>query len=64
MLALLSFNAGVEIGQLLFVLVLFALFYALSRVFTQLTIATLSYPVSYLCGAVATFWMFERLGSF
>ena len=64
LLALLSFNIGVEIGQVMFVLALFAAFYGLSRVFRYLTVETLRYPASYLCGVVATFWMFERLSVF
>ncbi|ARN74322.1 HupE/UreJ family protein [Oceanicoccus sagamiensis] len=64
LLALLSFNIGVEIGQVLFVAALFAVFYLLSKLMKFITMETLRYPASYTCGIVATFWMFERLASF
>ncbi len=64
LLALLSFNIGVEVGQVLFVAALFAVFYLLSKLMKFITMETLRYPASYTCGIVATFWMFERLASF
>ena len=63
-LALLSFNIGVEVGQVMFVVALFAVFYLLSKLLKFITMETLRFPASYVCGVVATFWMFERLASF
>jgi len=68
-LALLSFNIGVELGQLIFVLALFLLVKFASVLYTRLqhkplTLAMLRLPISYLCGITATFWFIERLTVF
>lgn len=68
-LALLSFNLGVELGQLAFVIVLFLLVKLLSKAYQllskkTLTLAMLRLPISYLCGSTATFWFIERLSAF
>jgi hydrogenase/urease accessory protein HupE len=62
-LALLTFNAGVEAGQLLFVLA--------AVVARKAVIAILIVPMqplrtaaAYLIGAISTAWLFERLASF
>lgn len=62
--ALLCFNIGVEIGQLLFVAALFFGFYILSKVYKTLTMETLRFPVSYFCGSLASIWILERLAAF
>jgi len=62
--ALLCFNIGVEIGQLLFVASLF-LVYRLLLVFKQnLTMDKLRHVTSYSCGSIATYWLIERLIAF
>ncbi|TKB46086.1 HupE/UreJ family protein [Thalassotalea mangrovi] len=62
--ALLSFNIGVEIGQLLFVAALYVLF-ALSRLLIKsITLDKLRFAVSYCCGSVAMYWLFQRLAAF
>lgn len=63
-MALLCFNIGVEIGQLLFVTALFIVFYVMSKLYKPLTKDTLRFPVSYLCGSLASIWMLERLAAF
>jgi len=63
-LALLCFNIGVEIGQLLFVAALFLSFFVLSKLYRPLTIETLRIPASYFCGSLAMIWVFERLAAF
>lgn len=63
-LALLSFNIGVEIGQLLFVFALFIAFKLVSIIYQSLTLEQLRLPVSYACGSIATVWMIERLAVF
>ncbi len=71
--ALLFFNVGVEIGQMLFVLALLMGFYVLRPAFVRLLRsgrdgdvhwASLTAPASYLIGAVASWWMFERVVGF
>lgn len=62
--ALLSFNIGVELGQMLFVASLFVFYWPLSRVFKSITLESLRYPISYVSGLVATVWMMQRLAGF
>ena len=69
LLALLSFNIGVELGQLLFVLALFITVKLVSYLYTwlfrkPLTLSMLRLPMSYICGVVATLWFIERLTAF
>jgi hydrogenase/urease accessory protein HupE len=69
LMALLSFNIGVELGQLAFVLALFILIKLASFVYLwlqnkPLTLPMLRLPISYLCGITATFWFIERLTVF
>ncbi len=69
LLALLSFNIGVELGQLIFVLALFLLVKFASVLYKwlqhkPLTLPMLRLPISYLCGITATFWLIERLAAF
>ena len=64
-MALLFFNVGVEIGQLLFiagVLALTALFRRLTagRFHTQ----TASIVPAYAIGGIASFWVIERIAAF
>ncbi|WP_019026941.1 HupE/UreJ family protein [Colwellia piezophila] len=68
-LALLSFNIGVEIGQLLFVIALFLLVKLASSLYQwrrkkPLTLTMLRLPISYFCGITATLWFIERLTAF
>ncbi len=71
--ALLFFNVGVEIGQVLFVLALVTAFLVLRPVFVRLLRSakdnevhwtSLTTPASYLIGAVASLWMIERVSGF
>jgi len=69
LMALLSFNIGVELGQLAFVLALFILVKLVSVVYDfllgkPLTLPMLRLPISYLCGITATFWFIQRLTAF
>jgi hydrogenase/urease accessory protein HupE len=62
-LALLCFNIGVEIGQLLFVAAVVSLIVLLRR----LPVATPTwapYVTPYAIGSLATFWVFERAAAF
>lgn len=71
--ALLFFNVGVEIGQILFVLALLVGFYLLRPALARLLQSardhevhwsSLTAPASYAIGSIASFWMFERVAGF
>ena len=71
--ALLFFNVGVEIGQILFVMALVGLFFALKAVAERLAAASslvdkgwaaLPVPASYVIGGVASYWMIDRIMGF
>jgi len=71
--ALLFFNIGVEIGQILFVLTLIAGFFALRPVLVRVLRSakdndvhwsTLTTPASYIIGSLASYWMIDRVSSF
>jgi len=71
--ALLFFNIGVEIGQILFVLVLTGAFLVLRPVFirmlrsaedSEVHWSSLTIPASYLIGSVASYWMIDRVSGF
>ena len=62
-LALLTFNVGVEIGQLLFIAAVFLAVNVLRR----LPIPNrpwLPYAAPYAIGTIAMFWVIERVGAF
>jgi hydrogenase/urease accessory protein HupE len=72
-LALLTFNLGVEAGQLLFIVAAVAVLAALSRVLARRSAEThgpwaaeekLQVPVAYVVGSVAAFWVVERVVAF
>jgi hypothetical protein len=58
-LALLSFNIGVEIGQLIFIGAILVATYSMRRIFTLRKRAAVA--AAYGIGTIATFWGFERL---
>jgi hydrogenase/urease accessory protein HupE len=72
-LALLFFNVGVEIGQLLFIAAVVAALLLVTRVFRQRgsaergpwhTETLIRTPVAYLIGSVASFWVVQRVVAF
>lgn len=69
-LALLFFNIGVEVGQLMFIgalaLALLATQTLLgkTRLAPRQALATMEKPVAYAVGSLAAFWMIERLWAF
>lgn len=63
-LALLFFNVGVELGQILFIVVVFALWAILHRVVVRLPKPIISYGPAYAIGTVAAFWTIERIVGF
>jgi hydrogenase/urease accessory protein HupE len=71
--ALLFFNVGVEIGQILFVLALLAGYFILRPLLVRLLRSSadeevhwsaLTTPASYVIGSVAAYWMIDRIGEF
>ena len=62
-IALLMFNVGVEIGQLLFVAACLLIAGIANRVFPR-SLAWVSPLAAYAIGTVATFWTIERVVSF
>lgn len=69
--ALLFFNVGVEIGQILFLLTLVALFFAARPLLKRLISAQdelhwdwLTTPASYVIGSIASYWLIERISGF
>lgn len=68
-LALLSFNVGVELGQLAFVAAIMALYVTLSRVAVGLKGAFAAdgkglWTTAYAIGGIASFWFVERIMAF
>jgi hydrogenase/urease accessory protein HupE len=64
LIALLCFNLGVEIGQLIFVAGLFLSARLLKLLWRNGSLDALKLPVSYGCGSIAAFWMIERVAAF
>ena len=71
--ALLFFNVGVEIGQILFVIALLAAFFIVRPVLVsvlrsaadpEMRWTSLTQPASYVIGGVASYWMIERIAGF
>ncbi len=58
--ALLFFNIGVEIGQILFVLALVAAYFLIR----PLPWRDLRVPASYVIGSIASYWMIDRVAGF
>ncbi|MDU8944280.1 HupE/UreJ family protein [Ovoidimarina sediminis] len=65
-LALFSFNVGVEIGQILFIILVLALRAAALRLYPQIKTRTdpLTRVASYGIGSTASFWMIDRIAGF
>ena len=61
-LALLSFNVGIELGQIGFALAVLGLGLGLRPFLRRLPAWSAAFP-AYLIGTLAAFWMFERLAS-
>ena len=71
--ALLFFNVGVEIGQILFIGALLAGFFLLRPVFVRVLRSardsevhwrSLTIPASYAIGSIASYWMIDRVTGF
>jgi hypothetical protein len=62
-LALLTFNLGVESGQLLFVAIVLAIVWA-ARAFVTLPVMPVRLIAAYLIGTTSIVWLVDRLGGF
>jgi len=62
--ALLFFNVGVELGQLIFVFVVLCLGWLLKKSFTQNLLRKGELGIAYIIGSLAAFWLIERTFSF
>ena len=71
--ALLFFNVGVEIGQILFILALLVGFFGLRPLFvvvlrwgqdSKVHWRSLTMPASYVIGTIASYWMIDRISAF
>jgi len=63
-LALIFFNVGVEIGQLLFVCAVLLTGWALHRLKQPVLLARSETAAIYVIGSLSSFWLFERISSF
>lgn len=62
--ALLFFNVGVELGQLIFVFSVLAIAWIIKKIFTQDLLRKGELGIAYLIGSLAAFWLIERTYSF
>lgn len=62
--ALLFFNVGVELGQLVFVAVLFTFIWIVNIIWKKSSVIPWTKLTSYSIGSVASMWLFERILSF
>lgn len=62
-LALLMFNVGVEVGQLLFIALVFSVIFFWKR-FARIQLHWLPRTTAYAIGGMSSFWLFSRIVSF
>lgn len=62
--ALLAFNVGVEIGQVLFILAVFIFVKMLMSIKVYIKQPFIEKPAAYAVGILSTYWMIERLTGF
>ncbi len=62
-LALLMFNIGVELGQLMFVMLMLGVIFALGKLRVQWPVWSRQFP-AYAIGSMAAFWLIQRVSSF
>lgn len=63
-LALVFFNVGVELGQLLFIATVLALGWSLHKLKQPQLLERVEQAAIYSIGGIATFWLFERVSAF
>ena len=62
--ALLFFNVGVELGQLIFVFAVLGVAWIVKKIFTQDLLRKGEMGIAYVIGSLAAFWLIERTYSF
>ena len=62
-LALLMFNVGVELGQLMFIAVILAIIFLLNRLYREWPAWSRQVP-AYGIGGIAALWLIERVAGF
>jgi hypothetical protein len=62
-LALLMFNVGVELGQLLFIALILSVVFSLNRIWRERPLWLRQMP-AYGIGGFAAFWLIERVAGF
>ncbi len=63
-LALLFFNVGVELGQLIFVAIVLSVGWIVKKIFTQSVLNKGETAIAFVIGSLAAFWLIERTYSF
>jgi hypothetical protein len=63
-LALLFFNVGVELGQILFIVAVYAAWALIRRLLVGLPKPITSCGSAYIIGTLAAFWTIERIAGF
>jgi len=63
-LALVFFNVGVELGQLIFITVVMSIGFILHKLNQPVLMEKLKMVVVYIIGTLSTFWLIERIVSF
>jgi hydrogenase/urease accessory protein HupE len=63
-LALVFFNVGVELGQLLFVATVILIGWALHKIRKQIILERAETITVYIIGGLSSFWLFERISAF
>ena len=64
LLALLSFNIGIELGQLAFLSVVACLYFFVRRLTPSAIERPIPFIASFMIGSVAMYWTFERIAGF
>jgi hypothetical protein len=62
-LSLLSFNMGIEIGQLLFISVVISLLYTLKH-YIKINELKIKIVLAYVVGTLSSYWFIERVMAF
>jgi len=61
LLALLSFNVGIEVGQLLFISMILVIYYLLKKYLSNTQQDHIKSVIIYFIGSMASYWLVERL---
>ena len=59
-LSLFSFNVGIEVGQIIFILIVSSLLYIIKKYFVQSDLK-IKIPLAYIIGTISSFWLIDRV---